>query len=134
MSEPIGADARVVEEDVDSSESLDRFPYRGGYGAAVAHVGDERESAHAEAANLGRNGVQLVRGSERVTGVRQLAGHIQRSDVNTLAGERDGAGPTLTVSRSGNQRHFVSKVVVHDALPNDAPGGAVQPPAGESLR
>jgi hypothetical protein len=99
VREPVGADAGVVEQQVDPAEPLHGRLDRRGHCGVVAHVRHRGQRAA-----LGLQRRELVGRSHRIAGVGERRGDVDRRDVVARAGQRERRGPALPVGGAGDQR------------------------------
>jgi hypothetical protein len=103
VGEPVGADAGVVEEDVDAPETLDGGADGFGHGGGVAHVGDGGQARRAGGLALGAQRLELLRGAHLVAGVGERRSHVEGDDVVAVGGQGEARGAALPVGGAGDE-------------------------------
>src|SRR5262249_19050881 len=93
----------VVHQDVDAPELMDRAFDARGYGRGARDVGLDHERAHADLAELSREGVEI----------RSRAG--RSDDDGAFASERERTRPSDTAPRTRNEGYLILET--HDRPP-----------------
>jgi hypothetical protein len=104
VRQAVAADARVVEEDVDAAEALDRGVDGSRNLSVVADVGHRREALAAGRRALPHQRLELVRRAHGIARVLERTGHVERHHVVALASQRHSGDPALPVRRASDER------------------------------
>ena len=114
VGEPVGADAGVVEQQVDAAEALDRRGDGGSDRCVVADVGDRDQARGAGGLALALERLELGRGAHAVAGVLERRRDVERDDVVAGGGERERHRAALAVGGAGDER---DRALAHASAP-----------------